>query len=117
MLAVGTDGIRELCTHVFCNAYNFILVFYDFVCLDRDCDCLSLLTIFLYIVAVSFICGESGFPKYTSYIFYTHLKQMARKPGIVQNQNDSDEEDDIEFVFEQTETENCFYITKYAAEE
>jgi len=42
---------------------------------------------------------------------------MARKPGIVQNQNDSDEEDDIEFVFEQTETENCFYITKYAAEE
>ena len=29
----------------------------------------------------------------------------------------SDEEDDIEFVFEQTETENCFYVTKYAAEE
>ena len=42
---------------------------------------------------------------------------MARKQGIVQNQNDSDEEDDIEFGFKQTETENCFYITKYAAEE
>ena len=37
--------------------------------------------------------------------------------GIVQNQNDINEEDDIEFVFEQTETENCFYVTKYAAEE
>ena len=51
-------------------------------------------------------------------------EDIPENNSALQNQNtenSSDEEEDDEtieeFQFEQTKTENCFYITKFAAEE